>query len=413
MRPLLPLLLAVIPLTADVEIRGHADLQADAFLIRPESKHDNDFTLLGNLEAEYAHEAFRAALQLNAQQDYYDLQGRNEHNGRSFVRLDELYGSYDFDEDRLSAGRSIRFWGALEVRNIVDGFNPVDFRSGLFEEDKMGVWNAAWTHYTDTGSLALIVKMHEEDRKMAQPPYVYYFFPPFARYDRTLNTETSRDRPTFYLRLSGSTETEYPLDYTVILQHGYDAQRYFLPDGPPDGSVPVTLGEHAYLVNKAMTFETLVVGETLFKLEALYTDVIDEERISDYYHVGIGVEHTLSQIHGNADLGLLAEYYRYDTLEKGEGKYTDLELFEVFQNDLFVGLRYSWNNMNDASLVGGVVSDMEYNEQSWYAEYETRLFDAFKLNADYRYIEPSKRTATAFHLLGRIQTVTVKLGYYF
>ncbi len=413
MKPAPLLLLAALPLLADIDIRGHADLLGDAFLIHPEGKHKNDFTLLGNLEAEYTRGSFRGFAQFNAQQDYYDLLGSDQHNGRSFFRLDELYASYDFDEDQLMAGRNIRFWGALEVRNIVDGFNPVDVRSGPFENDKMGAWNAAWTHYTDTGSLSLIAKFYEEDQKMAKPPYVYYFFPPFARYDSDLQTEKSRTRPTVYLRYSGSTETEYPLDYAVILQHGYDAQRYFLPDGPLNGTQPVTLTEQAYLVNKAMTYDTLVVGETLFKLEALYTDVIDNKHIADYYHIGAGVEHTLTQVHGDADLGLLAEYYRYEALESGPERYTDLELFQIFQNDLFVGVRYSWNNLNDASLVGGVVSDLEYNEQSWYAQYETRLFDTLKFNLDYRYIEPSKNTLTAFHLLGRLQTISLKLGYYF
>lgn len=405
------LLLATLPLMAEVEVRGHVDLQGDAFLIHPPGKHKNDLTLLGTVEAEYTRDAFRGVFRADAQQDYYDLQSAPEQNGRSFVRVDELYGSYDFTDDQVMAGRSIRFWGALEVRNIVDGFNPIDFRTGLFEDDRMGVWNTAWTHYTDTGSFSVIVKLYEEDQKMAKPPYVYYFFPPFATYDSDLKTQPSRYRPTVYLRYGGSTDTGYPLDYAVILQNGYDSQRYFQPDGPMTGVVPVTLTEHAYLANKVMTYDTLVVGETLLKLEALYTDVIDDPNIADYYHAGAGVEHTLSQIVDEADLGLIAEYYRYGTLQSG--RYTDLELFEVFQNDLFTGLRYSWNGVNDASLVGGAVWDLEYAEQMFYAQYETRLFETFKLNLDYRYIEPSEHTMTAFYLMGRLQSITAKLGYYF
>jgi len=418
MKRLLPPLLLSLPLCAGVGVRGHVDLQGDAFLIRPEQKHQNDATLLGSLEAEYAHDAFRAALRVNAQQDYYDLRSDAEQNGRSFVRVDELYGSYDFAELQIAAGRSIRFWGALEARNIVDGFNPVDLRNSYFDRDKIGVWNAALTHYTDSGSLSLIVTFAEEDQKMAKAPYVYNFFPPAVRYDSDLKTEISRNDPTYYLRFSGSTETEFPLDYALILQHGYDSQRYFLPGDPiitPTGLLTYTytvpLTEHAYRVDKAMTYDTLVVGNTLFKLEALYADVRDDPHISDYYHAAAGIEHTLPQVYGEADLGLIAEYYRYETLEPD--RYTDLDLFEVFQNDLFLGLRLSLNDVNSASLVGGVVADLEYDEQSYYAEYETRLFDTMKLNVDYRYVEPSKETETAFRLLGRFQSVTLKIGYYF
>ena len=82
-----------------------------------------------------------------------------------------LYGSYDFGDNRLTAGRSIRFWGALEAHNIVDGFNTVDLRNSPFDRDKIGAWNAALTHYTDTGSAALIVKFDEADQPMAVEPY--------------------------------------------------------------------------------------------------------------------------------------------------------------------------------------------------------------------------------------------------
>ncbi|WP_345985799.1 hypothetical protein WCX49_01410 [Sulfurimonas sp. HSL-1656] len=417
MKRLLPLLMT-LPLLADIDIRGNVSLQGDAFLNHQPGKHENAATLMGSFEAEYTYEDFRAVTRINAQQDYYDLQAKEEQTGRSFLRVDEFYGTLDLGDNQLMAGRSLRFWGALEVRNIVDGFNPVDLRNGLFEEDKIGVWNAALTHYTDTGSLSLIVKFAEEEQKMAKAPYAFYFFPPEVRYDAALQTSESDTLPTYYLRLGGSTETEYPLDYAVILQRGYDSQRYFLAGDPVITPIDlitytytVPLAEHAYRVNKAMTYDTLVVGDTLFKLEALFADVIDDDRISDYYHVAAGMEHTVVQVYGEADLGLLAEYYRYETTEKG--KYTDLDLFEVFQNDLFLGLRISLNDVNSASLVGGVVADLEYDEQSYYAEYETRLFDSFKLNVDYRYIEPSKNTMTAFHMLGRFQSITAKFGYYF
>ena len=40
------------------------------------------------------------------------------------------------------------------------------------------------------------------------------------------------------------------------------------------------------------------------------------------WHIGAGVEHTLSQVVGDADVGLIGEYYRYETVESG--KLTDL-----------------------------------------------------------------------------------------
>jgi len=397
-------------LLCDVEIKGHLDLQAQAYLTHPEQKHPDNYTAMAQIELGYLKDDFEAIAKLSAQQDYYDLQSSSDHNDRSFLRLDELYAKQDFEDSQILAGKSIRFWGALEVDNIVDTFNPDDLRTDLFDTDKLGVWNASYTQYTDTGELSLIIKIDEQDQPMAAYPYVYYLFPEYVFYDKSLQLEKSRNRPSVFLKYSGSTDTEYALDYAFILENGYDSQRYFTSDGPLNGS-PVTFKQHAYLVNKAMTYNTLVVGASLFKMEALYADVIDNKLISDFYHLGLGVEHTLTQVYEQADLGLIAEYYKYDTLQSH--KYSDLDLFQIFQNDLFVGLRYSFNEGNDASIIGGAIVDLDYHEQSYYIEYEGRLAETFKLNLDYRYTEPSPDTLTAFHIMGRHQRLSLKLGYYF
>ncbi len=397
-------------LMAEVDFKGHVDLTSQAYLNHREGKHSNNFTASAQLELGYTKENYETLAKLSAQQDYHDLKGSSEQNERSFLRLDEFYAQYEGEAYQLMAGKSIRFWGALEVENIVNGFNPDDLRTDLFDADKLGVWNLSYTHYTDNGELAAIIKLEEQDQPMATHPYVYYLFPEFVSYDKDLQTEKSKNRPSVYLKYSASTDTEYALDYALIFENGYDSQRYFSSSGPLIG-FPVTFKEHAYLVNKIMSYNTLVVGSTLLKLEALYTDVIDEETVSDYYHLGWGLEHTLTQFYEQADLGLIAEYYKYDTLE--DDKLSDLELFEIFQNDLFLGLRYSFNEGNDASIVGGVIWDLDYREQSYYLEYEGRVAETFKLKLDYRYVEPSEDTATAFNLIGRHQRLSLGLGYYF
>lgn len=409
MRWMLWLILCSFALAEELDIKGFVAVDSQFYLSCPDEKHAQNFTLKEQLEVTYSEDDFEAVSLLNIQQDAYDLFG-NEENERTFMRLDELYGKYGFEDDMVMAGRNIRFWGALEVRNIVDGFNPQELRNDPFETDKTGVWNVQYSHYTESGEFSVIVKLKEEDQKMADFPYVYYFFPAPVHYGDGLESESSRYRPTFYLTYGGSTDTEYAVDYAVILQNGYDSQRYFITDAPPLG-VMVDLHQYAYLVNKISTYNTMVIGNTLLKVEGLYAAVIDDPNISDYMHAGLGVEHTIAQMIGDADLGLIAEYYYYKTFEGG--KYTDLELFEIFQNDLFLGGRYTFNDVDDSSIVGGVVLDMEYNEQSYYVEYETRIADTFKVHLDYRYIEPSKDTRTAFHLLERHQRIGLNVGYYF
>ncbi|MBU4110401.1 hypothetical protein KJ988_05330, partial [bacterium] len=320
-----------------INIRGSFALAAQAYLIAPTDKHAQNFTASAELESVYNQDDFQAVAKLTAQQDYYDFQKSPDTNERSFIRLDELYGKYNFDDEQIMFGKNIRFWGALEARNITDTFNSDDLRADPFYKDKLGSWNAAFTHYTQAGEFSAIIKLYEQEREIAAFAYVYYYFPATVsvpalnaalplKYVNTLDTEESSTRPSIYLKYAATADSEYALDYAVIFENGYDSQRYYTQTLSPDASYLMT-NENAYLVNKLTTFNTLVLGATLYKLEAVYTDVLDDKVISDYFHLGLGLEHTVGEFYEGADLGLIAEYYSYSVLENN--KRNDLELFEV------------------------------------------------------------------------------------
>jgi len=403
----------------NLQVTTDIALEAQHFIEAPKEKNMQNLTLSTNLNLEYKEDALTLRSKLKAQADYSDF-ATSQKNERSYLRLDELYGQYDFLDDQIVVGKSIRFWGALELRNITDGFNPTELRDDPFAMDKLGVWNASYAHYFDTSELSIIAKLYEPQREMAGYPYVYYYFPSQInslpnQYSNSLKSEKSQTRPSLYLKYSGTTEGDYSIDYAFIFQNGYDSQRYFsssvLGDAITNIPYKTQLQENAYLVNKFSTYNTMVLGATLYKLEALYADVIDNEEISDYMHIGLGVEHTLYGVYENADLALLLEYYNYSTFE--DGKRDDLALFELFQNDLFVGLRLSLNDAKESKITTGAIIDMEYDEQVYYIEYESRLNDIFVLDFDYRYIAPSPSDLTAFKLMGRHQRVGLKVGYAF
>ena len=307
----------------DITLQGHIDLTSQYYSLRPKEKHSINITASAVVEVAYEKDDFKVRSKLKTQLDYFDLGPKVDHTERTYLRFDELYGTYDFEDDQIMIGKNIRFWGALEVRNITNSFNSDELRDDPFESDKLGSWNATYTHYTESGEFSAIVKFYEQSRSISAFPYVYYYFPknipimpnvelPLI-YKDSLNTEKSEFRPSIYLKYSGSTDSDYPLDYAIVFENGYDSQRYYTTNMAAD-SQSMQTNENAYLVNKISTFNTLVLGSTLVKLEALYADVISDAEISDYMHIGLGVEHTLNQFYGDASLGLIAEYYYYDTL---------------------------------------------------------------------------------------------------
>jgi hypothetical protein len=418
MRTLLLSLLFSSLLFAELDVSGHLDLDSQVYLTKPDDKNQNSFTASQTLEFTYTYDDLTVFSKLYAQEAYYDFTSDSDKTERTFARLDELYAKYDFENDAIKVGKSIEFWGSLELRNISDGFNPSEFRDDLFSTNKLGVWNMTYSHYTQTGEISLIVKLDEQEQKMAASPYVYYFFPKFVTYDGALKTQDGVNRPSLYLKYSGSTDTEYALDYSVIFENGYDSQRYFSTNTPdnldrtkPNFGQPTSFVQNAYIVNKILTYDTLVVNSTLFKLEALYAKVDEDKNVGDYSHIALGVEHTLENFYESSALGLIAEYYRYDTFEND--KYSDLELFETMQDDLFIGARYSFNNTNDSTLVGGGIFDLEYDEQVYYVKGESRFADSFKISVDYYYVVASTTDLTAYAFLGNHQRVAVNIAYHF
>ena len=395
---------------AEVDISGHVDFNTQVYLIKPDSKHKNNFTAEQTLELKYEKDSLSAFAKLYAHEDYYDIKEDSQRNKRTIARVDEAYLKYDFEEDTIEIGKSIKFWGALELNNIVDGFNPNDFRSDMFSSDKLGVWNASYSHYTESGEFSLIVKFYEQDQEMPAFPYVYYFLPQSVSYNKNLNSSHSNKRASIYLTYSGSTDSDYPIDYAFIYENGYDSQRYFTTNAT-ELSAPTKFEQNVYLVNKFMTYNTMVVDSTLIKLEALYAKVEENKEIGDYAHIAFGVEHTLENFDNGSALGLISEYYNYITFDSD--KYDDLKLFETMQNDLFLGARYTFNNEDDSSIVGGLITDLEYHEQVYYAQFESRLLENYKITFDYYYIEPSKNSLTSYALLGRHQRIAMNLAWYF
>ena len=402
MRKLLCLALLCLHLFAQVETEGYIGLDAQSYSSK-DSKHSNTITLEQLLKVKYAKDDFSSLIELYAQEDYSDI-SEQEDNKRSFIRVNEAYIEYEFEEDKILLGKNIRFWGALEAENIVDTFNIRDLRNDPLTTDKIGAYNFEYSHYFEESEFSFITKFYEQSNEMADSSYMYSALSSNTTFNDNLQSEKSKYRPTVYLTYSGSLYGEHSLDYAFVYQNGYDSQRYITMTGN-------TFNQHAYLVNKFMTYNTMVVNSTLLKLEAIYANVIKDELISDYIHVALGVEHTLDQLDNGSEIGVIAEYYYYDTLE--DNKLNDLDLSQSFQNDLFVGLRYSLNDESDTSAVGGVIFDTQYDEQSYYVEYESRFNDMFKVSIDYRYIEPSTSHNTVYAKLGQHQRLGFNISYHF
>ena len=389
-------------LGGEIKVKGHLGVEFKWYIKKPPLKLDYNLAGIGEIESVYLKGPWFGKLLVEGLID-------TQEEARDYIRANEAYLQYDFVEQdlRITGGREVVFWGALEVYNPVDVINIQNLSRDPFEVFKIGSYLISLGKYFENSEIELLSTLYEQDQPFPGKESPYYIFPPFLTYDENLITEESRTRPTVYLKYSGSTDTVYPLDYALILSNGYDHQRFITLVG--DG----ILRQNAYIASKFLTFDTLVVNATLLKLEASYTDVKDVSFISDYYQVGAGIEHTLEQIYRGWDIGLISEYYLYKTIDKE--KFDDLRLFQSFQNDLFLGFRLTFNDMASSEIVGGGIFDLEYDgEYSLFAEFKTRVFDRFTISADIRKITPnSEGIPTLYALIGDHLRITLTVKYNF
>ncbi len=385
-----PLLLASFAGAGEIAYKGNLGIEYDYFSHDIPGKRDDASALRGAFETKKAFGDAEVKLHLKG---IYD----KEDGKRRYVDIQELYYKYNFEDSELLIGRNILFWGVLEVYNIADVFNTKDTLDDPFDYDKkLGAWNIAWTRFFDNSELSVIVKLYEEDQRFQDRESVFNFLP--LPYDSDLITEYD-NRPSLFLKYSGSGE-EVQIDYALIYEAGYDDQRYFTYDRASG-----KLRQHAYWVNKLIGYATLVHADTIYKAEAAVA-ASDDTRVSDYLHAGAGLEHTLYGVWEKRDLGLLLEYYRYEQFN--DTKFTPRELGVLFQNDLYAGMRFSFNDTASSEILAGVDFDLDESEKIYFLKYDTRVLDKFKTEVQYQHLSPSEKS-----LFGKTDHLKVAVSYYF
>jgi len=353
--------------------------------------------------------ALEAKLELKKSESEYSFYMNSEflkdkdENSRSYARVNELYLTKHFENSDFSLGRRIYFMGALEVLNPVDVISRQNFERDLLDDRyRIGTYMALYEHYLDSMQVSFMSYGSERADEFGDiySPYNVFSFP----LSNDIESQKNDKRASFMLKVQGTLDEEYALDYAFGLIRGYDTQRTFTQE----------LKQKQWLATTAFIYNTLAYENSLLKLEAKLSDIDknSEAQMDDHLYVGVGVEHTLAAIYKSMDVGLLLEYYNWITLKE---KYsTPDKLMVLMQNDLFVGLRIALNNASSTEIVGGAIFDIDdSSEQSYYAQIKSRIFDTFMVDLDVRHLNPSDSRQTLMALMGEHSRFTLNLRYYF
>jgi hypothetical protein len=344
-----------------------------------------------NLQGNVAAEArlYPEDAQFPAQQDdslTFSFQPKLSHdwNGRNDELVVELFLRADSDnENREHAdirefkwlhvdganewriGIDTVFWGVTESQHLVDVINSIDRVEGFDGEDKLGQPMVHYTTLQDWGVFHVFV------------------LPGFR--ESEFNSLEGRLRPGLEIdadrALFESSDEEDHVDVALRYAHfigdiefglslfqGTSRDPQFVTAIGNSGQ-PILVPFYAQMTQFGLDLQA-IVEDWLWKWELIYRDQDD----INFSATTFGFEYTFYGIAESAvDLGVLAEY-SYDTRDESEAG--------VFNNDLFAGARFAFNDVQSSEILAGVIVDADNQSRTFRAEASRRLGESWKLTGE-------------------------------
>jgi hypothetical protein len=289
---------------------------------------------------------------------------------RTHADLRQLYWRHTAGAVDVYLGVRRVFWGVTEALHLVDVINQTDLVENLDGEDRLGqpMLQLGWQQHWGQVELFVLPWFRErtfpgtEGRLRAPLPVLT----DSARYEAG-NERRHLDWAVRYFTVLG------PVEFGIAHFSGTQREPTLMPSLDPTTLQPVLVP--LYELTDQSSFDlAAVVGDWLWKLEALsrrdntgrstaFTGGIE------YTLVGLGVSRT--------DLGLVAEY-----------QFDDRGANASFQNDIVLGARFAFNDVQSSELLVLTGLDLDRRSRlysiegsrrlgnSWRVSIEARLFDS-------------------------------------
>jgi hypothetical protein len=310
----------------------------------------------------------------NTQRDLVDVrEGYYLHQGSSW---DVLIGSH------------IVFWGVTESRHLVDVVNQTDITGEFDQEDKLGqpMINLNITG-EDTGTLSLygLFGFRERNfpgkRDRLRPLLV---LPTIVvsdgnRWYPWFTNDKFKHQIGFAARYSKSFTTEFgSFDIAPSYFYGKNREARFVVMGTK--VIPV------YDMMHQIGLEALYeVDDLQLKFEGLWRSTD-----ADTFFAAVGgFEYFISDpFSTGADLALMGEFL-FDDRNTGFNH-------TVFDHDVFVGVRVSFNDVSSTKLEFGAIVDVKDGSAFISAEFSRRILDSYLLNIKLHAFDISSSNSQAF-----------------
>ncbi len=268
-------------------------------------------------------------------------------------------------DDEWRVGIDTVFWGVTESQHLVDVINTIDRVEGIDGEDKLGQPMVHYTTIQDWGVFHVFIlpglresEFHSKEGRLRFPLPV----------DDSQAGYESDDK---------ANHVDYALRYTQTFGDIELGLSYFkgtnrdpeLNVGLDSNGQLVLIPYYSQMTQLGIDLQA-IVEDWIWKWELIHRD----HDSGSYIATTAGFEYTFYGIMDSAtDLGTLLEY-SYDDRSKDEGG--------VFNNDLFSGLRFAFNDVQSSEVLVGLIVDTDNQSKTLRAEASRRLGDSWKLTGE-------------------------------
>ena len=288
-------------------------------------------------------------------------------DNRQHADIRELKWLHVDDNQEWRIGIDTVFWGVTESQHLVDVINTVDRVEGIDGEDKLGQPMIHYTNIQDYGVFHVFIltgfrepTFHSPEGRLRLPLPVDEDQAQFESSDE----EQHIDYALRYAHYIGDTE------FGLSLFDGTSRDPEFSQGFDSDGQ-PVLIPFYPQITQFGLDLQS-IVDDWLWKLELIHRD----QDSGSFFATVAGFEYTFYGIMETAiDLGTLLEY-SYEDRDENAG---------VFDNDLFAGLRFAFNDVQSSEVLAGMFYDVENQSRSFRVEANRRLGDSWKLTGELQF----------------------------
>jgi hypothetical protein len=298
----------------------------------------------------------------------------NNDGARNHADVRELLLTLNHNSLDISFGIGKVFWGVTESRHLVDVINQVDLIEDVLEEEKLGQPMLNILTVTDVGSLSFYWLPYFRKREFPDLEQRFRYPPVFQLDDPVFLHGRHNKNRDYALRYSNSWDE---IDLGISYFNGNGRMPWFVGF---DGVV-----KPVYNREKQLGFDFQYTTDAwLIKHESIY----NQNSFEDYLSTVYGFEYTFFQLNdGLFDLGVLFEH-----LYSNKSRIVD----EVFNNDVFAGVRVALNDVQSSSLLFGVIYDPDSSEGIVKFESEKRVGQDWTIAVNALYIFNPKLNFQSF-----------------